>query len=37
MWGFMVLIDKRKGLTWVVRKKDKGEIYCVHGCLRTIP
>ena len=36
MWGFMVLIDKRKGLTWVVRK-DKGEIYCVHGCLRTIP
>jgi hypothetical protein len=25
MWGFRVLIGKRKGLIWVVRNKEKRE------------
>ena len=33
-WGFMILVNKRKGLTGVVRKKEKKKqkLY-VHGLL----
>ena len=31
MWGFRVLIDKRKGLIWVVRKKKEEERSDFYG------
>lgn len=31
-WGFMILINKRKGLTGAVRKKEKNKNYMFMDC-----